>query len=262
MVTRSIGRTDRCWPAYKNILAHKYSESEIADISARRRGYVRELSLQILGQNGPWRSWRPDIRLNGIAHLRKAIEGGHGAILWVTETAFSALIVKMALHNAGYQAIQLSRPGHGFSSSRFGVRFLNPLWIEVENRFIAERVLIIGETASEALAVLRARLAANRIVVITVGTQAHKLAQVPFFQAQLRLPTGPIRLARTTGAVILPIFAFAKDNGGFEVSIEEPLPTCGQASDESIAAAYAKRMEPFVLENPDQWRGWNWLTGL
>jgi lauroyl/myristoyl acyltransferase len=263
MATSWIGKTDRCWPVYQYILGHKYSKSEIAGISVRRRSYSRELKLQIFGLNGPWRFWHPDICLNGEDHLRRALEGGHGAILWVTETAFSTLIVKMALDNAGYRACQLSRPGHGFSAtSSFGIRFLNPIWTRVENRFIAERILIIGESAADALTKLHARLAANRIVIITVAPLAHKFAEVPFFQGQLQLPTGPIRLALTAGAVLLPVFTFTTDQGGFEVSIEEPLyPASGCTSVENIAAAYAKRLEPFVLEHPDQWSGWDWLAG-
>lgn len=148
-LTCSINSAERSWPEHKNILADKYSEAEIANIAARRRYYMRELTIQILGLSGPWRSWRPVVHLNGTTHLRKALEGGHGAILWVTETAFSTLIVKMALHNAGYQAIQLSRPGHGFSASDFGVRFLNPLWTRVEDRFIAERLLILEKPLSK-----------------------------------------------------------------------------------------------------------------
>jgi lauroyl/myristoyl acyltransferase len=262
MATSRIGESDRCGPIYDYILGHKYSKSEIARISAKRRGYTRELKLQIFGLNGPWRSWHPDILLNGEDYLRRALEGGHGAILWVTETAFSTLIVKMALHKCGYQACQLSRPGHGFSGSSFGVRFLNPIWTRVENRYIAERVLIVGESAADALKVLRARLAENRIVIITVGPFAHKLAEVPFFRTELQLPTGPVRLALTTGAALLPVFAFPTNSGGFEVSIEEPLhPTDVPTSVENIAAAYAKRLEPFVLKHPDQWSGWFWLAG-
>jgi hypothetical protein len=262
MATSRIGKSDRCGPIYDYILGHKYSKSEITRISAKRRGYTRELKLQIFGLNGPWRSWHPDILLNGEDYLRRALESGHGAILWVTETAFSTLIVKMALHNRGYRACQLSRPGHGFSGSSFGVRFLNPIWTRVENRYIAERVLIVGESAADALTVLRARLAENRIVIITVGPFAHKLAEVPFFRMELQLPTGPVRLALTTGAALLPVFAFTSDSGGFEVSIEEPLyPTDVPTSVENIAAAYAKRLEPFVLKHPDQWSGWFWLAG-
>jgi hypothetical protein len=107
-VTCSIHRTERSWPAIRKSLANKYSESEIADITTRFRYYTRELSIQILGLSGPWRSWHPDIRLNSTTHLQEALKGGHGAILWVTETTFSTLILKMALHYAGYQVIQLS----------------------------------------------------------------------------------------------------------------------------------------------------------
>jgi Bacterial lipid A biosynthesis acyltransferase len=259
--TSSIGRDDKSGPSYQQNLAHKFSKSEIATIRYKRRAYLRELKFQILGLIGPWRSWRPHIRLVGADHLRKALDDGHGAILWVTETVFSTLIAKIALHDAGYHAYQLSRPQHGFSTSPFGVRFLNPIWTGVEDRFIAERIVINGETAADALAILRARIAVNQIIIITVVPQAHKLVQVPFLRAHLPLATGPIRLARTTGATLLPVFTFARDDGGFEVSISEPLfPTDGPADDESIAAAYAEQLESSVLDYPDQWSGWHWLT--
>src|SRR6266581_3304205 len=92
--TGRVAKKDHCWPVYEDILGHKYTRSEIANISARRHSFTRELKLQILGLNGPWRSWRPDIRLNGEAHLRRAFESNHGTILWVLETVFSTLIVK------------------------------------------------------------------------------------------------------------------------------------------------------------------------
>ena len=245
----------RSWPSNQKVLANKFPESEIAGIIARLRYYMRELSIQILGLNGPWCLWRPEIRLNGTTYLQEALKRGQGAILWVTETAFSTLIVKMALHYAGYQVVQLSRPGHGFSASKFGIRFLNPIWTRVEDRFIAERVLIMGESAADALSILRARLSANQIVVITVGPQARKFANVRFFSSQIKIPTGPMRLAKSTGAALLPVFTVARDDGAFDVTIGEAL-NSGEASDEHIAAAYAERLERFVLAYPDQWRGW------
>ena len=139
-----IGQKDKCWSVYNAILGQTHSKSEIAAISARRHSYSRELKLQILGLNGPWRCWHPDVYLNGEAHLRSALESGRGVILWVLETSFSTLMAKIALHNSGYRACQLSRPGHGFSSTPFGIRFLNPIWTRVEDRYIAERILIVG----------------------------------------------------------------------------------------------------------------------
>jgi hypothetical protein len=262
IATSRIGQTDRTKPVCNYILGHKYSESEIAKLSRKRRSYQRELQLQILGLNRPWRSWRPNIRLDGAPHLKRALEGRCGVILWVTETAFSTLVVKMALHNAGYQVCQLSRPGHGFSPSSFGIRFLNPIWTRIENRFIAERILIVGESSADAMATVRARLAANGIVMITVVPLAHKFTEAPFFQDQLQLPTGPIQLAMATGAALLPVFSFAKHNSNFEISIQSPLfPASGPIDTKSIASAYAERLEPFVLNHPDQWTGWHWLAG-
>jgi lauroyl/myristoyl acyltransferase len=252
--TCKIGKDDNWNSAWRNILGNKYSDAHIARISARHHAYIRELKLQILGLNGPWRSWRPDIWLHGMPHLQNALARERGAILWVVETAFSTLIAKMALHDAGIHCCQLSRPGHGFSPSDFCARYLNPLWQRTEDRFTAERVLIKGETAAEALAVLRARLAANGVVNITLVPQAHRFAHVPFFRTRLRLPTGPIRLARTTGAPLLPVFTVARDDGGYDVSIDAPLPA--GVSDERVAAALAKRLEPFVAAHPDQWAGW------
>jgi len=216
--------------------------------------------LQILGLKGTWRSWCPDIRLHGDAKLRKALNNGRGAILWVTESAYSTLIFKMALNSAGYRACQLSRPGHGFSNSPFGIRFLNPLWTSVEDRFIDERVTIQDDNAASALAILRARLAANRVVIITVHSMAHKIVEAPFFQHSIRLPTGPMRLMRETGAALLPAFVFAVDNRHFDVTIESALPSGDeQGTFDMTALAYAKRLEPYVSTYSEQWTGWDFM---
>jgi hypothetical protein len=145
MITCKVGHADRDYDVYQKLLGPSYSAAEILQISHKRRALARETKLQILGLNGPWRSWFPGIRLNGKENLAIAREKGKGAILWVTETAYNDLIAKMALHRFGYRAVQLSRPDHGFSGSSFGMRYLNPLWARVENRFIEERIMITGD---------------------------------------------------------------------------------------------------------------------
>jgi predicted LPLAT superfamily acyltransferase len=259
--TARIGQKDRCRPHYNAILAQRYSPAEIAIFGQRRRAYSRELKMQILGLSGPWKAWRPQIQLDGEINLRQGLEAGRGIILWVVESSFSTLIVKMALYGGGYHASQLSRPGHGFNLSfSFGARYVNPIWVSVEDQFIAERVLITDDTAAETLAVLRSRLSANGIVIITLAPLAHKFVDAPFFGGQIQLPTGPIRLAATTGAVLLPVFAWTEHEDRFVVSIEEPVNPAAKVSEiADIAAAYAKRLEPFVLAHPDQWSGWDWL---
>ena len=120
--------------------------------------------------------------------------------------------------------------------------------------------VIQGDNAAPALAILRTRLAANHIVIITVGSVAHRFVEVPFFSHQLRLPTGPIRLANDTGAALLPAFAFAQDSCHFDVTIDTALPKSDkQEAFVDVAAAYAKRLEPFVKKYPEQWTGWDFL---
>jgi lauroyl/myristoyl acyltransferase len=261
LLTAKIDKRNCRPPVYDFILGQTLSEAEIADIVEKRHAYTRELKFQILGLAGPWRSWRPDTLLSGQPILQHALRRGRGVILWVVETTFSTLIVKMALHKAGYYACQLSRPGHGFSTeTSFGLRYLNPIWTGVEDRFIAERIVIEGESATDALRRLRERLAKNAIVMITLAPLAHKFADVPFFKTHVQLPTGPVRLAQTTGASLLPVFAFAKPDGGFEIAIKEPVhPINGPDSTNDITAAYAKCIEALILEHPDQWAGWDWL---
>jgi hypothetical protein len=246
---------------YQQVLGSDFDANAAASLRATRGICNREARIQILGLNRPWRAWRPELRLTGLDFLHEALAHGNGAILWVTESSYSTLMVKMALDRAGYRACQLSRPTHGFSTSRFGVRFLNRFWVRVENRFIAERLLIMENNTTAALATLRTRLAANAVVIITVASEARRLVEVPFLHHRIRLPTGPILLAKTTGAVLLPAFASALAAGRFEVSIESPLPSVGEQEPvENVAVALAKRIEQFVTAHPEQWTGWDTLV--
>jgi Bacterial lipid A biosynthesis acyltransferase len=245
-------------PFYQRILGPTFDAASLSRLNRNRRINSREAALQVMGLQGTWRTWHPKIHLHGAAHLQKALENRRGAIFWLTDSPYSPLIFKMALSNAGYRASQLTRPNHGFGfSSSFGIRFINPLWTHVEDRFIDERVTIQDDNAASALAILRTRLADNRIVIITIVGLAHNFVEVPFFQHVLRVPIGPIRLAQETGAALLPAFVIANVSGSFRVTIESPLPSCNkQNTFERTASSYAKLLEPYVSAHPEQWTGW------
>ena len=262
-ITAYFGTYGADLSVYQSILGPAFEANALSILNYKRRVCRHEASLQILGLKGTWRSWCPDIRLHGDAELRKALNNGRGAILWVTDSTYSTLIFKMALNSAGYRVSQLTRPDHGFANSPFGIRFLNPLWTSVEDRFIDERVTIQGDNAGTALAILRDRLAANRVVIITVHSMAHRIVEVPFFQHSIRLPTGPMRLMRETGAALLPAFVFAVDNGRFDVTIESALPSWDKdGAFDRTATAYAKRLEPYVSTYPEQWTGWEFMLPI
>jgi lauroyl/myristoyl acyltransferase len=255
-----MGQTDHCESLYQRVLGPEYSNKAVATLGIARRVCRREATLQILGLNGPWHAWRPNVRLHGEAHLKQALDVGRGVVLWVTESAHHSLIVKVALYQAGYQVCHLSRPTHGFSATRFGIRYLNPFCTRVEDRFLGERVLILGDNTGSAMTTLRARIAANRVVTIVVRPEARRFAEVPFLCHRIRVPTGPIRLAQDTGAALLPVFAFASADGHFEVTIQEALqPLDEKETSDAVAAAYVRRLEPYVRAYPEQWTGWDWI---
>src|SRR5258708_1212711 len=69
------------------------------------------------------------------------MRAGRGAVLWVAHFSFNSLAAKKALHQAGFAVAHLSRPEHGFSTSRFGIAALNPIRVRTDRRFLADPII-------------------------------------------------------------------------------------------------------------------------
>jgi lauroyl/myristoyl acyltransferase len=244
-------------PLYERILGAADQE-----IGRERMARRREAQFQILGLAGWWPQSAIDVTLQGEQHLKRALAEGHGAVLWMSGFASAFLLAKIALSRAGFRVHHLSRPEHGFGTEEVDLRFLNPIWRAVENRFLASRVVIENGNAAPALARLGASLAANEIVKITVGNNAKRIVDVPFLEGRIRLATGPIALARRSGAPLLPLHTVAIAPGRFVAAIEPPLPFEVDGPDpyRTAAAAYALGLEPWVRAHPAQWMGWGDLV--
>lgn len=202
--------------------------------------------------------WHPRITLEGETHLREACACGRGAVLWVSGFSHSTLVAKMALHQHGYEVSHLSRPSHGFSNTRFGRRYLNPIRQHLELRYLKERIVMYQDPDIRAMRRLRERLRENGLVSITVDHDALKTVDVPFLEGSIRLPTGPSSLARNAGAALLPVFTLA-DGDGFRVVIGAPVEVGRRGS----AAAYqdglrefARVLERYVWLQPERWMSW------
>lgn len=210
------------------------------------------------------RGWHPRVDLVGGEHLDAALGRGRGAILWVAPFVFSYLVTKMALREAGYELGQLSRIAHGYSASRFGIRVLNPIRTRIENRYLAERV-VIGSDGMVAgpLARLTERLQANGIVAITVGAAGSRPYRCACLNARLEIARGAPNLMVRTGAVLLPVFTVRSAEGHFVTTIEHPLEAPqGTGRDqvpERVIERLVKRLEPYLLRWPDQF---NWRIDL
>jgi lauroyl/myristoyl acyltransferase len=239
------------------VLSDYISRQRADEIDVDWRARTLEARMQILALHRPGRSWQPKIQIHGLQHLEAALGAKSGAILWVSDFVYSSLITKMAFSQAGYGVSHLTRPQHGFSATPYGVRFLNPLWTKIEDRFIAERVTIDQENADKVLDLLRSRLAANRVVSITIGNWARRTLDLPFFNGEIRLATGPVHLSRICHASLLPVFTFRSEGGEYHVSIGSAID--GQTSQGAYAksiGSYVKILQGHVLKYPDQWNGW------
>jgi len=215
--------------------------------------------LQIFRDYRPGR-WQPKMKLNGAHHLDAALEQGKGAILWVAYAHGAKLTAKLAIHQAGYAVSHLSRPRHGLSPTRFGIRYLNKVQTIVEDRYIAERIMIRDGEFQKAVRSLHARLRANKVVSITVHREATRPTVVPFLHGRISLADGACRLAYRTGAALLPIFTYRDGSGIPVVDIDPPIEMSQAETEEaSVHQAhlnYSTRLETYVLAYPGQWRGW------
>ena len=218
-----------------------------------------QTSIQVLRDHLPSR-WRPSIEVIGEQHLKAALSRGNGAILWDSHFYFAGLVTKIGLHSIGYGLHHLSRREHGFSSTWFGMKFLNPIRTSVERRYIRERLVMPVDDPGSALGVLDERLKQNAVVSITVRGWARQPVKAPFLDGWLAVAPGAPVLAWKTGARLIPVFTVRPEIGRYRIVLGSPIDVRRDRSREeavSLAAAeYTKRLERFVLDYPGQWIDW------
>ena len=202
--------------------------------------------------------WEPSVRISGFEHVQAALSTGRGAVLWVSHAFHGHLGSKVGFKKAGLDVVHLSTPAHGCSASRFGVRYLNRIQTRIEDRYIAERVLLplVGQNA--ALTTLAKRLKANKVVSITGQRGTGRTVEAKFLEGTLTLAPGAPALAQMTGAKLLPVFAFRAEDGAIEVTVEPESALSGgrEAAIANAVQGFADRSAPHALRRPGQWLSW------
>ena len=243
-------------------LALGLSATEAEDIAWRAAAGRTEHSIQIMKVMSK-AGWAPKMRVDGEAHLKAALARGNGAILWVAHFCFNTQVTKMALKERGYHVSHVSRPEHGFSASRFGIRYLNPLRWNAELKYLDRRIIIDRNDPGSSLREASAVLADNRVVSITAGAwEGRRVAQGPLLGGNFSLATGAATLAQSTGAALLPVITRRVSGNIFQVQIRRPLAADSLERVNAIQTAtaeYLAELEGAVRETPDQWRGWKYL---
>ncbi len=230
------------------------SELTTAEFADRYIASTYEEVVGILADYRPG-GWQPSTRLIGGEKIDAALARGRGVILWASESEFSHQPGFRAITRAGYPFGLLSRPEHGMFQSKLGIRFLNQIGTRIEGRYIGERIVIGGAGGLGALRTLRERLEANGIVLISIGDAALRTRAIPIFDGEMRLSTGPVTLARHSGAVLLPIFLRRTGSNAFEAYVEDAL----NLSEDDPEAPYRQLgvlLDRYVRRDPVGWRAW------
>lgn len=229
--------------------------------SAAARAYTANqwlLNVMFLREHRPG-GWRPTITLEGRENLEAALNAGRGAVLWVTDTVPSSLIVKRGLFESGFAVTHLSRTSHGpgVSQSRLSDG-LRRLQTSVEERYLGHREVIVDSPVGP-LRRLNDRLLANECVSITAWNKSNRTCRVSLTGREFELATGPIELARLAKSQLLPVFTLQSGPSSFRVVVGQSLPLDGPQRDEPPAAAkhYAAQLDAYLVRQPYHWQGWS-----
>lgn len=106
---------------------------------------------------------------------------------------------------------------------------------------------------------LRDALQRNEVVLMQADRvmPGQRGVRVPFLHGHMLIPTGPVKLALTTGAPIVPVFTIRTSNDTVRVFIEPPI-YAPQGSDAGSGVhpaipRLARVIENYVAKFPDQW---------
>ena len=237
-----------------------YDLSRAREITERSMALRLESNLHTFG--GFLFGSKFDVQVSGVENLAQALDGGRGAVLWIADQVFAGDAVKVGLGTAGYEVSHMSRPEHGFSGTRFGIRFLNPIRTRFEMRYLKERVVFDRDKPATTMRTLRKRLTGNAVVSFLASAyEGRSLIEQPFLSGSTSLATGAPRLAQSAGASLLPVFVRRTDTPGrLEVVIEAPIRLVpGEKADEGVMAAtrqYMTQLERYVRDDPALWRSW------
>jgi lauroyl/myristoyl acyltransferase len=214
------------------------------------------------------RGWNPDIVLHGRERVEDARARGKGVILWSDPFVHFPILSKRALADAGYWAWHLSSSGHGILNSDLANRFLNHRLIDVEQRYLAGRIVFDRQTTMTATRAMMKVLAGNGLISLTNNAYMGASLTTPFSEGMvLRLAQTPLRLAALQGVPLLPVLTIERERfRRYEVTVGPDLslslPPGAADPVQRLAAIYAAYLLEHARAEPLQFGGWTMMRAM
>jgi len=215
--------------------------------------------------------------LTGREHLEAAAARGTGAILWASHFAAQTLPGKRGLFEAGFPAYQVSSLHHGFRHTWFSEKYLNPLLVRAENRYLAGRLTFVREEAGMLVRKVMRLLDSGAYVIFTNNLFAgHSFVEMPIGTAGfVSMSTTPIALALRAKVPLMCMSTIEREPlAQYEIRISEDLTAeknaaAGQRQTERhdyptmarIAFRARDELLADVKKAPDQFLDWPSLAG-
>jgi lauroyl/myristoyl acyltransferase len=217
----------------------------------------------------PLRGAPPDAaEVVGEEHLRDALAGGRGAILWVSNHWAGMSTLKRALHARGLPIHKVHAENHlggfpGYGDTWVERRFITPYFDRHEAAVVAGIVRIRAGSLSVARD-LATRLRANAVVCVAAdGHLGRRFVPVRLLGFDDAFATGAVTLARSSGAPLLPVFCLPGPGHATRVVIEPAIALPADRDREALTRhafdRYVEHLERRARRHPSRYLNWHLL---
>jgi KDO2-lipid IV(A) lauroyltransferase len=234
-------------PAVGRSLRHLEMAGVGPDAAARRR-IVREMfratgrnlvDLFRLPRTGP-EEFARIVSFEGLEHLDRALARGRGAVV-------------LSAHLGNWEVLGAALAARGYPMNIIARRIFDPRSDRLLNRWrraCGVRVVTRQDGLFPAVRALRRGE--------VVGTLADQDTRGPavfadFFGRPARTPEGPFRIARRTGAALVPLWIHLGEDGVHRVRVLPEIPPPAQGGIHADAERWHRILEEAVRERPEQW---------
>lgn len=192
--------------------------------------------------------------VDGLHRLDQALAAsGKGVILLATHlNSLSVFLLVVMLRRRGYDI----RVALVIEEDRWSSSWLRSTF----NRLTRQRTYFehIGAFYCQFNIRPIVRALADRAVVLQTGDGWHSagFVEVEFMNQRVAFTTGMLRIAQQTGATVVPIFTDGAPPDRIRFVIEEPFTVPTNEPVDASVAAFARRLEHYLLANVECWEHW------